>query len=249
LSDWVRAHGWGYSPELAFQTIFDIRRKLGVKPHERILEVGCASGFVLSSLLSEGQSGVGIDYTESLVRRASEFGVDPERVHLAVGEAAALPLPAAAFDRVLCYSVFPNFGTSRYAIRAMQELIRVCRPGGTILIGDVTGHWEGLRGSWRQHGFGIKSARAALRLPGLAPLRYALLPLRLAKSAVRRLRRIQSAPDDWPDFRLYSHRFFRRIGCKLGCRVEILPQDLSGRMISLYRFDVRLSKPAIDAGR
>jgi hypothetical protein len=38
LSDWVRAHGWGYSPELAFQTISDIRLKLGLKPHERILE-------------------------------------------------------------------------------------------------------------------------------------------------------------------------------------------------------------------
>jgi ubiquinone/menaquinone biosynthesis C-methylase UbiE len=198
-------------------------------------------------LLSEGQSSVGIDYMESLVRRGSEFGVDPQRVHLAVGEAAALPLPDAAFDRVLCCSVFPNFGTSRYAIRAVQELNRVCRAGGTILIGDVTGHWEGLRGSWRQHGLGIEAARAALRLPGLAPLRYALLPLRLAKAAVRRVWRIQSAPKDWPDFRLYSHRFFRRIGSKLGCRVEILPQEMRGRTISLYRFDVRLSKPAIES--
>ena len=47
------------------------------------------------------------------------------------------------FDRVLCYSIFHYFPSYNYALEVILEMIRVTKPGGLILLGDILdAHFE-----------------------------------------------------------------------------------------------------------
>ncbi len=241
--DWIRAHRWGYSQEIALRTIADIRAKLAPRSQDRLLEVGCGSGMVLGSLLREDQSGVGADLCEALIRKAHAFGVDRRRVKLMVAEAGQLPFSDNSFDRVLCYSVFQCFPSANYGTHVFKELIRVCKPGGTILIGDVFGYVEMFRATWYQEGFGINTIRTALGLPLLKPIFYALWPARRLIRAVRNHFRPPARSNEHGlGWHHYSHQFFRRLGKKYGAHVEILDQNIPGKEIVSTRFDARLTK-------
>jgi SAM-dependent methyltransferase len=84
------------------------------------------------SLSTSGASVTALDITPALLeagaKRATAAGLDVTWVH---GDAQAMPLPDASFDRVLsCVGV--QFCTDHRA--AATELVRVCRPGGRITL-------------------------------------------------------------------------------------------------------------------
>ncbi|MDX6663849.1 MAG: hypothetical protein QOG68_55, partial [Solirubrobacteraceae bacterium] len=103
----------------------------GVEAGMDVVDVGCGSGGTIAIPAAQrGAKVVGVDVTPELFedarRRAGEAGVEVEWVE---GDAAALPLADAAFDRVL--STFGHaFAPDQEG--AAAELVRVCRPGGTI---------------------------------------------------------------------------------------------------------------------
>lgn len=238
--DWVRAHRWSYGAEVADRTVDDIREKLRLRNDDYLLEVGSGSGALLQRLLHPEQAACGTDLCEELVRQAPRFGVDTGRIRLLVSEAGRLPFPRGSFDKVLCYSVFQCFPSRSYAGLTVRECLRVVRPGGRVLLGDICGQWEHLLQSWRASGLSRETLGAVLTLPAAAPLR-------LLGRAMRGLRSPAREPEV-PWRRYYTRRFFRRLGRRLGCEVEILPQRIPGRAkVSERRFDVVLHKP--DAAR
>lgn len=72
-------------------------------------------------------------------------------VHLILGEAEKLPYRDRSFDNVLSYGAFNYFNDP---LKALQEMARVVKPGGLIVIGDeqpnlpnrMLGYWIGLPG-------------------------------------------------------------------------------------------------------
>ena len=102
-----------------------------VGPGVRLLDVGTGSGgSVAIPAAVLGASVVGADVTDAAFggarRRAAAAGVEVEWV---VGDAADLPFQDASFDVVT--STFGHmFAPDQQA--AARELVRVCRPGGTI---------------------------------------------------------------------------------------------------------------------
>lgn len=112
-SDWVRAHRWGYFAEVASRTIADIREKLLLDSQHRLLEVSCDCGMVLSTLLQDNQTGLGVDSCHSLLAKARAFAVSLHNIELIAGEAARLPVADDAFDRVLCYCAIVFFNAFR----------------------------------------------------------------------------------------------------------------------------------------
>jgi SAM-dependent methyltransferase len=89
-----------------------------------VLDVGCGTGF---DLVRIGAGGVGVDRSFTMARRAHR--VSP----VAIADAAALPFVDGAFaavraDRVLQHLPDPE--------RALDELVRVVRPGGVVAVAD-----------------------------------------------------------------------------------------------------------------
>jgi ubiquinone/menaquinone biosynthesis C-methylase UbiE len=191
-----------------------------------VLEVGSGTGAFLMAVLHQGQSGWGLDLCESLVKAGPRLGVDQKRIRVGVAEGFRLPIASNSFDKVLCYSVTQHFPNHDYAKQCIAELVRVCKDGGVVLMGDICGILEGRRRALIRRGLPPLLADSIL-LP-LIPIRYLRwLPLKRQCS-------------HW--LRSYRRSFFIRVLKKLPCSFEILDQDIPGRNESAGRFDVRIRK-------
>jgi len=106
----------------------------------RILDVGIGGGGNLPYLARHLPAGVdveiwGVDFSRGMLaqceRRLRTWAGSP--VYLMLGDAHALPFPAASFDRVLHVG-----GINAYSdpARALAEMARVARPGTPIVVGD-----------------------------------------------------------------------------------------------------------------
>ncbi|MBN1341537.1 MAG: class I SAM-dependent methyltransferase [Phycisphaerae bacterium] len=225
-ASWVAAHRWSYDETIARLTVADIRRKLDLSLRDRLLEIGCGTGASLSLVLHEDQLGYGFDLCEAQIRRAGDFAVDRARLRLGVAEAGALPVASGRFDKVLCYSVFQCLPDDDYARRVVAELIRACRPGGLILIGDVFGVMERQRQRLIGHGHNERVVDAFLS--PLLPMWHARHRLQASNNRVKP--------------RHYRRGFFRGALHEIACDVSFLPQRIPGRSASRCRYDVLIRR-------
>jgi ubiquinone/menaquinone biosynthesis C-methylase UbiE len=113
---------WGFGPELV--------AACGIGPGRRVLDVAAGTGNVALRAAEAGADVVASDLEpRQLVagrRAAAARGLALEWVE---ADAAALPFPDAAFD-VVTSAAGAIFAPDQQAVA--DELVRVCRPGGTI---------------------------------------------------------------------------------------------------------------------
>ncbi len=96
------------------------------------LDVGCGEGRFCSALGARGVRTVGIDPTEALLAEARRRDPDGD---YRPGRAEALEFPDASFDLVVSYLTLIDIPDIR---RAIPEMARVLRPGGSLLIANMT---------------------------------------------------------------------------------------------------------------
>lgn len=102
----------------------------GLRPRQRVLDVGAGAGNAAIPAALMGAEVVASDLTPEMFdagrRQAADRGVELEWVE---GDAEALPFPDDEFDAVIsCLGVM--FAPHHQA--GADELVRVCKPGGTI---------------------------------------------------------------------------------------------------------------------
>jgi ubiquinone/menaquinone biosynthesis C-methylase UbiE len=100
----------------------DIVAHFGLEAGMRVLDVGCAKGFLVKDLMQacSGLEAFGLDISPYALMTCPPEVVG--RLHL--GTAERLPFPDLSFDCVLSLNTVHNFPRSR-AIKAMQEIQRV----------------------------------------------------------------------------------------------------------------------------
>jgi SAM-dependent methyltransferase len=102
----------------------------------RVLDVATGSGNAAIAAARLGCTAVGVDYVPALLERGRErAAAEGLPVELLEGDAEALPFPDASFDAVT--SVFGSMFAPDHE-RAAAEILRVCRPGGTIALASWT---------------------------------------------------------------------------------------------------------------
>jgi arsenite methyltransferase len=124
--------------------------KLGLRGDERILDLGCGRGAVLllaAQHLTTGRA-VGVDLwrnadqsgnsAEATRRNAIAEGV-VDRVELHTGDMTALPFEDNRFDLVVSSLAIHNIRGRAGREKAIDEAVRVLRPGGRLLIADMRG--------------------------------------------------------------------------------------------------------------
>ncbi|MCD0481460.1 methyltransferase domain-containing protein [Streptacidiphilus sp. ASG 303] len=109
-------------------------------PGAAVLDVGCGPGTVTADLaerVGPGGHVTGLDASAEVLeqarRTAAGRGLDGDRVRLAAGDVHALPFPDGSFDVVHAHQVLQHVADP---VRALREMRRVCRPGGTVAARD-----------------------------------------------------------------------------------------------------------------
>jgi len=109
--------------------------KLSPQPGDSILEIGYGTGQLVAYLARATTHGLiaGVDPSELMVttaQRRNAAGIASGRVDLRLGDAAQLPWPTQAFDKVVALHSFQFWADPRAAI---DEIARVLKPGGLLL--------------------------------------------------------------------------------------------------------------------
>lgn len=100
-----------------------------------VLEVGCAAGFLAYLVTPRVRQFTGVDLAAGALTVACRLGLANAEFRQADG--GVLPFPDASFDAAFCYDVFTNFPSIEDGVPLIGEMLRVVRPGGRVLVGNV----------------------------------------------------------------------------------------------------------------
>lgn len=125
----------GYATDASFKhrlNIFNRWVDLPSLANLSILDIGCGTGLMSESLVSENMVW-GVDISAGLLGKAREKGI-----RTVLGSADALPFQDGVFDLVVCMGVLPYY-TDPDAI--CRQIARVTRPSGRIVVTATTNSW------------------------------------------------------------------------------------------------------------
>ena len=113
-------------------------RRMDLRPGERILDLGCGTGWasrILARLVGEGPAGfgqvIGLDVADEMVRRARAQSKDFDNVMYVWAPADRIPWEENYFDKVLSVESFYYYPDQE---RALAELFRVMAPHARMFI-------------------------------------------------------------------------------------------------------------------
>jgi ubiquinone/menaquinone biosynthesis C-methylase UbiE len=108
----------------------------GPRPNDTSLDVACGPGTVVAAFAGHVRHATGLDATDAMLDQARKLaaGQGLANVSWQSGDVCALPFERAAFDIVSCRFAFHHFEDPK---QAFAEMVRVCRPGGRIVLCDA----------------------------------------------------------------------------------------------------------------
>jgi ubiquinone/menaquinone biosynthesis C-methylase UbiE len=111
--------------------IWDVVRDFGDKRFTKgthILDVGCGNGKNMN-YFKEKCNIVGIDKSDSLTTICNSRGLN-----VCTADISNIPYPDNTFDHIICIAVIHHIDSEEKRISAVNEMLRVLKPGGHILV-------------------------------------------------------------------------------------------------------------------
>jgi SAM-dependent methyltransferase len=161
-------------------------RRLGLRPRDRILEVGFGNGKLIPAQLAlePELAYVGIDVSETMLAEAVSYNrapIESRQIELRLASVEAIPFPDGSFDRAVSVNTIYFWPDPQ---RALGELHRVLQPEGVLVIAGITP--EAAAGlPIVQHGFRIYDRKRLEELHRQAGFRS--LDVEIYRETTRRL--------------------------------------------------------------
>jgi len=128
-------------PEYFESTATFIAETLALEPrHDLVLDVGCDSAMVSRLVAKRCRVLVGVDHVAGMladVPAQSMRTAGGHAVQFVVGDGRFLPFRSGVFTKVYCCAVLHVLPSRNDGFALIQELIRVSRPGGRVLVASV----------------------------------------------------------------------------------------------------------------
>jgi ubiquinone/menaquinone biosynthesis C-methylase UbiE len=132
---WIYRQPAGHEP-----SFIQVMRSLGPLSGDRCLEIGCGGGVLLERVLAAGASSVaGLDHSPDMLALSTTRNAEAlatQRLALKLGDASAIPWADQSFDAVFTANVFFYI---QDPAAALDEVFRVLRPGGRLVIHTAPG--------------------------------------------------------------------------------------------------------------
>jgi SAM-dependent methyltransferase/GNAT superfamily N-acetyltransferase len=180
-----RSTGFHAAPPAFLEATADfIGETLELDPaRDVVLDVGCDSALISRLVAPRCRRFTGVDLIAGMLKDAPR-----EALRTASGRAASLlaadgrflPFKAGSFDKIYCCAMIHTLASTEDGVKVIRELLRLCRPGGKVLVAsvpDAAKRLYALQDIWRQSGF-------AARLKLLGSL---VLPARVRQTLRSRL--------------------------------------------------------------
>jgi 2-polyprenyl-3-methyl-5-hydroxy-6-metoxy-1,4-benzoquinol methylase len=134
---WERVYHTDLSEQF-FDKFFDwLVTYMSIPRTANVLDIGCGMGRHSVRLAQRGLWVTAADFSIDRIERASEFIADKglqSRIQVQQEDLSlGLSFPPESFDVVLCWGVLMHIQKNE---RAMEELIRVTKPGGNIIVSE-----------------------------------------------------------------------------------------------------------------
>jgi ubiquinone/menaquinone biosynthesis C-methylase UbiE len=111
-------------------------RAAGTTREDAVLDVACGPGLVVCAFAVQASHATGIDLTPAMIdkARALQGSKGLTNVSWRLGDGRAMPFEDGDFDIVCCRFAFHHFPEPG---QVLAEMVRLCRPGGRIVVVDV----------------------------------------------------------------------------------------------------------------
>jgi len=108
----------------------------GARRADTVLDVACGPGLIVVAFARVVKHATGIDLTPAMLERARAYATEQgvSNVTWQQGDVLPLPYPDASFSIVTSRFAFHHF-LDPFAV--LREMVRVCAPGGTVMVIDV----------------------------------------------------------------------------------------------------------------
>ena len=132
--DGERRHGYGgfsYHPRFWQPVIPDFQKRYDLKPGSKILDIGCAKGFMLYDFIQiiPGVKVAGIDVSSYAIDHA----LPAVKSNVSVGDVRSLPFADNSFDLVIAINTIHNLeGNDLHA--ALHEIMRVTKQHAFVTV-------------------------------------------------------------------------------------------------------------------
>ncbi len=119
-------------PAFAQRSEYIIDKLHKIKAH-KVLDAGCGRGYYvkLISMLPHTKKVIGIDINNNYLKRAHETIRGESKATVISGSIYSLPFARSTFDAVVCSEILEHLNADK---KALAELRRVLKPGGSLLI-------------------------------------------------------------------------------------------------------------------
>ncbi|HTG47030.1 MAG TPA: methyltransferase domain-containing protein [Actinomycetota bacterium] len=107
---------------------------LELSADDRLLDVGCGTGWASRTAADIAGSVVGIDLSPGMIAEARGLAAGVPSVGFAIADAEDLPFADGTFTAVLCTNAFHHYPQPE---RAIREMTRVLATGGRLVLGDA----------------------------------------------------------------------------------------------------------------
>ena len=123
--------------ETTRRKIKNLAKQLPLNPDSQVLDVGPGDGALFRIVAGRVRRCCGVDPSANAVARLTGLFQDVTNVEFVVGSSDSIPYRDAEFDIVVINSVLQLLPSTEAVNSSLGELVRVCKPGGVIFVGEL----------------------------------------------------------------------------------------------------------------